>query len=508
MDTPYNSEWIDLGSVCKDLPTRRLSGDVKILVTGASGYIGGRLVRELSMRGYKVRAMVRSHVAHYQRMWPGVEVVIADALNPQTLGIALNGIHTAFYLIHSLLLGPRDFTDADNRAAQNFAQTAERCNIRRIIYLGGLGDVGSNLSKHLRSRIQVADELQKGTVPVTVLRAAIIIGSGSASYDIIRHLITTLPLINIPASINTRCQPIAIVDVIKYLVGCLELPATTGRSFDIGGKDILTYQQMLEELSILLGKRRLFTNFPFFNVSVYAYVVSLVTPVPEPIIRALFEGLKSEVVCQNDSLREMIPFETLTYRESVERALLRDAQDKVYTRWSNGYPKDHSLAMMLDAMGKLPRYILTYSIDTEKSAAVLFESVCKIGGKSGWFQDSWMWWLRGTVDRLLFGVGSQRGRRSHASLKINDVIDFWRVEDIKQNARLLLRAEMKMPGKGWLEFTILPQGNGLNKLSVIAYYDTNQLIGRFYWWIFLPLHNIIFTRLIKQIEQKALKDTL
>jgi uncharacterized protein YbjT (DUF2867 family) len=502
MDDPFYPDSTEADIVCDELPTIPLQGDVKVLVTGASGYIGGRLVRELSARGYKVRTMVRSHAVHYQNLWPGVEVVIADALNPQTLETALNGIHTAFYLIHSLLLGPRNFPDADNRAAQNFVQAAEKNNVQRIIYLGGLGDVSSNLSKHLRSRIQVADELKKGSVPITVLRGAIIIGSGSASYDIIKHLTKRFPLINVPASINTLCQPIAIRDVLKYLVGCLETPDTSGQSFDIGGKDILTYQQMLKEFSMLLGKKIIFTHFPFFNVHLYAYTISLVTPVPASIIRALLEGLKSEVICQNNSIRDMIPFETLTYRDAVGRALLREAQDKVYTRWSNAYPKNYSLAMKLHELGRLPRYTVTYSIVTEKSAAALFESLCKIGGKGGWLQDNWMWKLRGMVDRLLLGVGSQRGRRSDATLKINDVIDFWRVEDIKQNKRLLLRAEMKIPGRGWLEFTILPHDNDHNKLSVTTYYDTDQFIGLLYWYIFLPLHNIISIRLIKQIGQK------
>jgi len=490
---------------CTDLLTRPLSGNVRILVTGASGYIGGRLIRELHARGYQVRVMVRDNAFQYQSLWPDAEVIIADALKYETLRTALDGIHTAFYLIHSLLLGPQDFHHADNRAAYNFMRAAEENNVNRIIYLGGLGDVTTKLSDHLYSRIQVAEELKKGTVPVTVLRAAIIIGSGSAPYEIIKHIVNKIAVINVPSWTNTRCQPIAIRDAVKYLVGSLETPSTSGKSFDIGGKDILTYRQMMEIFAAVIGKKRIFVRLPFSNLRLYSYIASLITPVPATIIHSLIEGLKNEVICQNDSIRRIIPFETLTYREAVERALLREERDKVYTRWSDSYPKNHSLALKLHELGKLPYYSASYSIITEKSASALFESLCRIGGKEGWFHGNWMWSLRGMVDRLLLGVGSQRGRRSDASLKINDVIGFWRVEDIKTDQRLLLRAEMKLPGRGWLEFMIIPQEDGnKNRLSITAYYDTDTLLGMLYWYIFLPSHNIIFNGLIKQIEKRSL----
>jgi uncharacterized protein YbjT (DUF2867 family) len=502
MEQPFPYDQKDL--FCTDLPTRPLSGNEKILVTGASGYIGGRLVHELHARGYHVRVMVRGNVFQYQNLWPDVEVVTADALKYETLGTALNGIHTAFYLIHSLLLGPQDFSDADSHAAHNFMRAAKGNNVKRIIYLGGLGDATTKLSDHLFSRIQVAEELKKGTVPVTVLRAAIIVGSGSASYEIIKHIVKKMAVINVPGWANTRCQPIAIRDVIKYLVGCLETPATSSKSFDIGGKDILTYKQMMELFAVVLGKKRIFVSFPPSNLHFYSYIASLITPVPAPIIHSLIEGLGNEVICQNDSIREIIPFETLTYREAVERALLREEQDKVYTRWSNAYPKNHSLALKLHELGKLPYYTASYSIITGKSASALFDSFCRIGGNEGWLHSNWMWWLRGTGDRLLLGVGSQRGRRSDSSLKINDVIDFWRVEDIRENERLLLRAEMKLPGRGWLEFIINPQDDGNNKLTITAYYDTDTIVGVLYWYVFLPSHDIIFRGLIKQLEKRSL----
>jgi len=501
MEQSFPPEQKDL--FCTDLPTRPLSGNVKILVTGASGYIGGRLIHELRARGYQVRVMVRDNAFHYQNLWPDVEVVIADALKCETLGAALNGVHTAFYLIHSLLLGPHGFRHADNDAAHNFIKAAEANNVKRILYLGGLGDVSTRLSDHLYSRIQVAEELKKGTVPITVLRAAIIIGSGSASYEIIKHIVKKIAVIIVPLWADTRCQPISIRDVIKYLVGCLETPATSGQSFDIGGKNILTYRQMMETFAQVMGKKRIFASLPFSNLRFYAYIAGLITPVPAPVIGSLIEGLKNEVICQSDAIGEIIPFETLTYREAVERALLREEEDKVYTRWSDAYPRNHSLALKLHELGKLPYYNTTYSLITKKSASALFESFCQVGGKEGWFNGNWMWWLRGMIDRLIMGVGSQRGRRSDASLKINDVIDFWRVEDIRNNQRLLLRAEMKLPGRGWLEFIIMPQSDGNNKLAITAYYDADTIAGMLYWYLFLPLHAIIFNSLIKQIEKRS-----
>ncbi|MCX5898479.1 MAG: DUF2867 domain-containing protein, partial [Proteobacteria bacterium] len=421
---------------CTDLPTRPVPGVGKILITGASGYIGGRLVNELLARGYQVRVIIRENATHYQELWPQAEIVVADALKYETLQHALNQIDTAFYLIHSLLLGQQQFYDADITAAHNFREAARINNVKRIIYLGGLGDAAALLSEHLRGRIHVSEELQKGPVPVTILRAATIMGSGSASYEIIKHLIKKVPVISVPKWANTRCQPIAIRDVIKYLVGCLENPATAGKSFDIGGQDILTYRQMLEIFAEITGIKRLFFRNPFSRLRFYAYIASLVTPVPAPIIQSLMEGLKNEVVCTNDDIKKFIPFATLSYREAVKKALWREEQDKVYTRWSDAYPKDHSLAMKLSELGRIPYYTTTYSILTDKSAEALYASICRIGGKEGWFQNNWMWRLRGIIDSLLMGVGSSRGRRSDVSLKINDVIDFWRVEDIKTNKRL------------------------------------------------------------------------
>ena len=486
---------------CSDLPSGPLPGMGRVLVTGASGYIGGRLVPELLARGYSVRIMVRAPSPVYQEQWPQVEVVAADALDPTQLRIALHGVDTAFYLIHSLLLGQREFAAADIQAAINFRTAAEENKLNRIIYLGGLGDTQSTLSLHLQSRIQVAEELRKGSVPVTTLRAAIIIGSGSASYEIIQHLVKKLPILVIPRWAKTKCQPIAIRDVIKYLVGTMEIPETAGCSFDIGGNDILSYHEMLNIRAELLGKKRLF--IPFFSIlPLYSYVGSFVTPVPAPITRSLMEGLKNEVICQNTAIRHYLPFRTLSYREAIIRAMNREEQDQIHTRWSDAYPPAHELALKFHELTGGPRYTGTYSLTTAKEGSALFAAICKIGGKEGWFSNNLLWRMRGAIDKMLLGVGTARGRKSHSSLRINDVIDFWRVEDLQKDRRLLLRAEMKLPGKAWLEFTVRDDRTR-RILTISAYYHPEGYLGRVYWFIFLPFHEILFNNLIKQIEARS-----
>ncbi len=487
---------------CADLPSRPQPKMGKILVTGASGYVGGRLVPELLARGYQVRAMVRAASPEHEARWPRAEIVVADALEPADLKRALKGVHTAYYLIHSLLLGPEEFSAADIQAAINFREAAEQAGVKRIIYLGGLGDIQAALSEHLRSRIRVAEELARGSVPVTVLRAAIIIGSGSASYEIIQDLVKKLCLILIPYWARNKCQPVAIRDVIKYLVGVLETPATEGKHFDIGGADILTYEQMMRIVAELLQKNRFFLHVPTMNIRFFAYVGSLLTPVPAAITLCLMEGLANEVVCQDQTIKRLLPFEPLTYKQAIVKAMSREEQDRVHTRWSDAYPPAHELALKLHEMEGAAEYTASSSLLTRKQAPALFRSICMVGGKEGWFHNNWMWRLRGKIDRILLGVGAARGRRSLSSLAINDVIDFWRVEDLQPDRKLLLRAEMKLPGKAWLEFTIKPQGTS-NVLSTTAYYHTTSFFGRIYWYIFLPFHNIIFENLIKQIEKRS-----
>ncbi len=487
---------------CQDLPTEPRPDMGIVLVTGASGYIGGRLVPELIYRKYRVRVMVRAYSSEYAQRWPGVEVVVADALDIAGVRKAMEGVDTVYYLIHSLLLGPLEFEHADIKSAENFRIAAEECKVRRIIYLGGLGDTNYKLSPHLRSRMAVAQELQRGAVPVTVLRAAVIIGSGSASYEIVYNLVRLLPIILLPAFSFTRCQPIGVRDVIKYLVGVLEKDETVGCCYDIGGPDVLSYKDMMQEFSRILGKQSLYLPSPVSNITLFSYLASLLTPVPHHIVRCLLESITYEVICKNDSIRQIVPLRLMRYREAVVAALSREEQDQVSTRWSDAYPPAHELSMKLKEQPGSPEYSYTYSMLTARDSNVLFKSVCSVGGSGGWFHSNWLWRLRGWLDRLIMGVGSLRGRRSRSTLRINDVIDFWRVEDMQENRLLLLRAEMKLPGKAWLQFSIDPE-QGMNRLTVKAYFYTSGIIGRAYWHACMPLHVLIFDNLVKQIEKRT-----
>ncbi len=489
--------------ICADLPTVPQVEAGTVLVAGATGYIGGRLVPELVGRGYKVRVMVRAESPEHAERWPEAEVVVADALEADEVFRALEGIQTVYYLIHSMLYGLDKFENADILAAKNFRIAAERQGVGRIIYLGGLGDARTPLSPHLSSRLQVADEFMQGGVPTTILRAAIIIGSGSASYEMINHLVRRLPVFLVPTWAKTKCQPIGLRDVLKSLVGVLELPESAGRMFDIGGADILTYEEMLKIQCDILRKKRLFIRSPISNVGFYSYITSLLTPVPAAITWCLMESVTHDVVCQENDILELIPFRRISCKEALVLAISREEQDAVRSRWSDSYPLDHELAIKLHELPAAPNYASSYSLLSRKSDGALFRSVLKVGGREGWFNSNFLWRIRGAFDRLLMGVGTARGRRSAATLRVNDVIDFWRVEGLEKGRLLLLRAEMKVPGRAWLEFRIEPEGELQNRLTVTAYYQSRGLWGRIYWYIFLPFHHFIFYDLIKQIEKRS-----
>jgi hypothetical protein len=348
----------------------------------------------------------------------------------------------------------------------------------------------------------VAEELGCGLVPVTALRAAIIIGSGSASYEILHHLVRRLPVLPIPSWGKTRCQPIGVHDVVHYLVGVLELPETAGQSYDIGGPDVLTYEEMMRAFANVLGKRRVFVPSPLPGIGLYAYLAGLLTPVPVPITRSLMEGLRNDVVCQDDRIRSVLPFRALSYREAILEAMTREERDQVHTRWTDAYPPAHELATRLCDLDHPPRHTAIASLLTVKPADGLFQAVCRIGGREGWFHGNWLWRLRGMIDRMLMGVGSVRGRRSATTLRVNDVVDFWRVEQIQRDELLLLRAEMKLPGKAWLEFRVDRQFHW-RRLSVTAYFDPRGLLGRGYWYAMVPFHRYIFANLIRQIEKRS-----
>lgn len=487
---------------CFDLPSTPQPEVGKILVTGGTGYIGGRLVPELLARGYDVRVMVRVASPEHYEKWKGAEIVVANGLDIKKLHLALEGVHTIYYLIHSLLCGLSKYQSNDLQTAENFVKVSEENKIERIICLTGLGDVNAQNSTYFENRLKIGQKFKESNVPVTILSLPIIIGSGSAAFEIIEHVVRKEPVIFIPYWAKTKCQPIGIRDVIKYLVGVLEIKETSGKYFEIGGQDVVTIKDMMKVMADITGKKRLFIYSPISMISIYSYIASLITPVPASIIKCIFGGCKYNAVCETNEINKYLPFKPLSYKDMLLRAINRHEHDKIYTRWSDAYPPAHSLAMKFSELEEAPRYTSSYSTETFKGASTLFKTICDIGGKSGWFNSNWLWKVRGWGDRLLMGVGTARGRKSVSRLHINDVIDFWRVEVLIPNEMLLLRAEMKLPGMGWLEFKIKPEGDK-NRLSVKAYYTTDTLFGKLYWYLFLPCHTYIFKDMVKEIENRS-----
>ena len=473
-----------------------------ILVTGATGYVGGRLVTSLIDRGYKVRIMARVDGMAYERRWPLAEVITADALVPDQLEKALEGVDVAYYLIHSLLLGAKNYKEADKQAAINFREKAEKAGVRRIIYLGALAGISRKFETHQLSRYRVSEELQRSSIPVTVLRAAMIIGSGSVAYEIFKNLVNKSPVILIPKWAKSRSQPISIRNLINILIGVLETEETAGKSYAVGGSEVITYERMLKILSAILQKKRVFRNTRISNPRFYSFMLSMITPVPEALIRPLVEGSQEDIICGDQDPVFKSMYQPIMFKQAVLRAMTREELDKVHTRWSDEFPPAYELAMKLTDLKKPPVFISSYSLRTAKQESSLFNSFCRIGGEEGWLHSNWMWKIRGWFDKLFLGVGIIRGRRSATDLRLHDVIDFWRVEDIQKDLRLLLRAEMKLPGMAWLEFRI-EKVNGDNSLVVTAYYEPRGLRGRLYWYFFLPFHHVIFTNILKEIDLRS-----
>lgn len=481
----------------------------QVLVTGATGYIGGRLVPALLNKGYKVRAFTRSKEKLQNRPWandPNVELFSGDVFDSTSLNKACKGCRVAYYLVHSMLPGQKDFQKADKTAAENMRKAAEINSLERIVYLGGLGEDSPDLSKHLKSRAEVAKILAEGKVPVTVFRAAMIIGAGSASFEILRYLVDRLPLMITPKWLETPSQPIAIKNVIEYLVGCLNHSETIGKSFDIGGAEVLTYRRLMEIYAKEANlPKRLVIPVPVLTPRLSSYWIHLVTPVPASIARPLAEGLKNPVVCQNDDIQKIIQQDILKPSEAIHRALQSLDDNEVISHWTDA--------------GQMPPMESIYEGDPNWAGGTQFEDkreievhakvdsvwrvISRIGGNRGWYHANWLWVFRGFLDRLVGGAGLRRGRRDENKILPGDALDFWRVAAVDMNKRLLLFAEMKLPGKATLEFRINEGSDGQSKLEQIARFSPRGLFGIIYWYILLPFHGYIFKGLLKKIALLA-----
>ena len=478
-----------------------------VLVTGASGYIGGRLVPELLSAGHEVRCLARTPSKLDDQAWRGdVDVVRGDVTDRASLDDALRDIDAAYFLVHSMG-GPDDFDEEDRRAAACFRDAAAAAGVGRIVYLGGLGrDDDPALSRHLRSRHEVGTVLADGPVPVTELRAAIIIGSGSASFEMLRYLVEVLPVMVTPRWVDSRCQPIAIRDVLAQLVDAIEPSSDDDQVIEIGGPDVLTYREMMQAYAEAAGlSRRRIVAVPVLTPKLSSRWVGLVTPLPNGLAKPLVESLINEVVVTRPKPPNPDRPSPLSFRTAVGLALERSADLQVATRWSDATLSGQSPAEPLPTDPDWSGGSLLsddQSVTTSASPEAVFSEISGIGGTRGWYVTPALWQLRGWVDKVIGGVGMRRGRRHPDDLRVGDAVDFWRVEAVERNALVRLRAEMKLPGEAWLQWTIEPDGSG-SILRQQAIFYPRGLLGRIYWYVFIPFHAIIFARMCQKIAQAA-----
>jgi uncharacterized protein YbjT (DUF2867 family) len=476
--------------------------DSLVLVTGATGYIGGRLVPRLVEAGWNVRCLVRDPKKLAQRAWIAdarVEVLAGDAADARDLAAAMKGCSVAYYLIHSMIAAGSNYRERDREIATAFSRAAGEAGLDRIIYLGGLGDTTHDLSDHLTSRREVEEALASGPVPLTVLRAAMIIGSGSASFEILRYLVERLPVMITPKWVRTESQPISIRDTLFYLVTCLSTPATVGRILEIGGPEVLTYQNLMDTMAKALGlRKRVVIPVPILTPKLSSLWIHFITPVGHRIARPLAEGLRNRVVCTNDEAARMMPSRLLTSEEAIRAALTHETSHGPESSWLDagpipGDPEWAGGTVFTDRR-------LT---PVDASPTTTFASLCSIGGRHGWFKADWMWKLRGALDRLVGGPGLARGRRHPDRIEYGDVLDFWRVADVQPGRRLELRAEMRLPGRALLEFTIHPRGSSSCTLHQTARFVPKGLAGLLYWYLVYPFHGFVFASMLHGIRHRA-----
>lgn len=465
--------------------------------------MGGRLVPRLLAQGYRVRCFARSPNKLAEYPWrdsPSLEVVQGDLEHPAEIEIAARGIDIAYYLVHSMVAAGDEYVERDHLLAKTFATAMKHAGVKRIIYLGGLGELGEGLSKHLASRREVEHVLRDHGVPTTVLRAAMIIGSGSASFEILRYLVDRLPIMVVPKWVDTQTQPIAIRDVLRYLVTCLDVPKTVDETIDIGGSDVVTYGQMMHLMAQKIGlKRRIILPVPVLTPRLSSRWIGLVTPVTSKIARPLAEGLRNRTVCRDDQAVDLMPGPLFNVNDAVDAALGKLKSGEIETRWSTAgeMPGDPSWSG-----GTVFRDVREINVAT--SARQTYLSVCKIGGDHGYWGSDWLWVIRGVMDKFMGGPGLRRGRRHPQHVGFGEAIDFWRVSAIQPNRLLQLHAEMRLPGDAELQFSIeeTDDGNGC-RLTQMARFRPRGLLGIVYWYAVLPFHVFVFPTMLRGIQRDA-----
>ena len=482
-----------------------MEGRRTVLVTGATGYIGGRLTPRIVEEGYRVRVLVRSKIRVLSRSWAeDVEIVEGDVQDRGTLAEALSGVDYAYYLIHSMGTGPR-FHELDISMAREFGEASRRAGVKRIVYLGGLGDPEADLSKHLRSRQETGQALRESGVPVTEFRAAVIVGSGSISFEMVRYLVERLPVMVCPRWIYSRIQPIAISDLLEYLVAALNVPESAGKTVEIGGKDVTTYKGMMQGYAEARGLRRRIIPVPVLTPRLSSYWVHLVTPIPVGISAPLIDGLRNDIVVTNGLARELFPeIEPRDYGAAAVGVIDDLDAGRIETAWSDaqGTSNSSERPVRLETQEGM-----ILELRWRKVAApimAVYKVVSGIGGDRGWYHANWLWWLRGMIDRALGGSGLRRGRRHPDNLRIGDALDFWRVEALEEGRLLRLRAEMKLPGQAWLQYKVWEGDDGATHLEQTAAFIPKGLAGLAYWHALYPLHGWIFSGIVREIAKRSL----
>jgi uncharacterized protein YbjT (DUF2867 family) len=474
----------------------------RILLTGATGYIGGRLLRLLEEHQYPVRCLARRPEAVRLTADSSTEVVAGDVLDRASLDDALRGVETAYYLVHSMGLSG-SFVEADRLAARNFGEAAKTCGVKRIIYVGGLGSDDEALSQHLRSRHEVGRILRESGVPVLEFRASIVIGSGSLSFEMIRALVERLPLMIAPRWVRVLAQPIAIDDLLQYLLAALRLPVSQYTVYEIGGADQVSYADIMREYARQRGVRIRMLPVPMLSPYLSSLWLGLVTPLYARIGRKLIESIIHPTVVRDDAALRTFPLRPMGIAEAIRRALAYEEQGYAETRWSDALSSSGEPR----SSGAVPlgtRLVDSRTVSVAVPAAAAFAPIQVIGGDKGWYRWNWLWRLRGFLDLLAGGAGMRRGRPHPALLRVGDTVDFWRVEAIEPGRRLRLVAEMKLPGRAWLEFEV-GAGGSSTTIQQTAMFDPAGWLGRLYWYALFPLHQLVFAGMLQGIANEAVK---
>ena len=476
-----------------------MDAEALVLITGASGYVGGRLLKALESAGLPVRCLARRPEFLRPKVGRSTQVMAGDLLDRGSLGLAFSGVETAYYLVHSM--ATKDFEQTDRLAAQNFADAARDAGVRKVVYLGGLGDSSSGLSPHLRSRQEVGEILRSCGTQVIEFRASVIIGSGSLSFEMVRALVERLPVMITPKWVNVPAQPLAIDDLLQYLLKARELPELESRIFEIGGPDRVSYADLMREYARQRGLRRWMIRVPVLTPRLSSLWLGLVTPVYARIGRKLIESIRNPTVVNDDAATKTFSFRPVGVSEAIEQALRNEDRELATTWWSDSLTSGAE-PRKWGGVRFGGRLIDSRTVQVNISPMAAFAPICRIGGKTGWYYANWLWRLRGWLDLLVGGVGMRRGRRDDRQLRVGDIVDFWRVEAFAPNQCLRLTAEMKLPGRAWLEFKVESAGDG-STISQTASFDPVGVGGLAYWYGVYPLHQLIFAGMLRQIARVA-----